>query len=317
MFARLLLVAPAVALIIGIARSQVVLNEVLANPDAEPVEEWAELYNVGTEEVDLGGWSLSDSNGHGSSESVTLDLGTTIAAGEHLVVVLQANDGLLDNDGDGVELYNTNGELVDEVTWTTARADLSQARVPDGGPWSSAPTAPTRGETNRVLACLVPANHSGYVVDTAHGLGANLGLPDLGLPYLATTVGDLNITCSPTYRGYAVAACAISSGVETIAREMIGNDGLSGNLKYSGLVLAASGLLYGIPRQATEVLVVDPVAASTTVIIGGSTTSDSLAGNDKWFGGVLAPTGTIYGAFVYQHARLYFTHHFVACRTAA
>eukprot|EP01043_Picozoa_sp_COSAG02_P037339 COSAG02_NODE_2793_length_8017_cov_6.303738_3_plen_667_part_00 len=149
MLVRLLLVAPAVAaLIIGVARSQVVLNEVLANPDAEPAEEWAELYNVGSEEVELGGWSLSDSNGHGSSGSVTLEPGTNIAPGDHLVVVLRASDGLLNNGADDVELYNPNGELVDEITWTNAHGDLSLSRVPDGGEWSANWAAPTRGETN-------------------------------------------------------------------------------------------------------------------------------------------------------------------------
>ena len=132
-----------------VARGQVVLNEVLANPDAEPTEEWAELYNAGSAQVDLGSWSLSDSNGHGSSGSVTLELGTTIAAGGYLVVVLRASDGLLNNAGDDVELYNANGELVDEVTWSsTAQGDLSLARVPDGDDWSTSWGVPTPGASN-------------------------------------------------------------------------------------------------------------------------------------------------------------------------
>lgn len=144
------LLAVASALVVPrVARGQVLLNEVLANPDAETAEEWAELYNAGSTQLDLGGWSLSDSNGHGSSGSVTLEVGTVIAAGGYLVVVLRAGDGLLNNGGDDVELYNANGELVDEVTWSsTAQGDLSLARVPDGDEWSTSWSAPTPGATN-------------------------------------------------------------------------------------------------------------------------------------------------------------------------
>ncbi len=149
---ELLALVATLASSLRLARGQVVLNEVLANPDAEPAEEWAELYNAGSAQVDLGGWSLSDSNGYGSSGSVMLELGTEIAAGGYLVVVLRGSDGLLNNGGDDVELYNANGELVDEVTWSSsAQGDRSLARVPDGDEWSSSWRTATRGATNGVL----------------------------------------------------------------------------------------------------------------------------------------------------------------------
>ena len=60
--------------------------------------------------------------------------------------------------------------------------------------------------------------------------------------------------------------------------------------KWTGGVLAPNGKIYGIPCDASSVLIIDPVTntANTTAITG-------LSGADKWAGGVLAPNGKIYG----------------------
>jgi len=121
--------AVAVATLVNAARAQVVINEVLADPDADPMEEWAELYNAGADAVDIGGWSLTDNNGYGSSGSITLDAGAAIAAGEYLVVVMRASDGLLNNGGDDVQLHDASGVPVDEISWTSSHGDLSLARL--------------------------------------------------------------------------------------------------------------------------------------------------------------------------------------------
>eukprot|EP01052_Picozoa_sp_SAG31_P031453 SAG31_NODE_3334_length_4394_cov_2.169034_1_plen_69_part_00 len=39
---------------------QVLLNEVLVNPDGEGEGEWVELFNNGTTAVNLSGWIVSD-----------------------------------------------------------------------------------------------------------------------------------------------------------------------------------------------------------------------------------------------------------------
>ena len=63
---------------------------------------------------------------------------------------------------------------------------------------------------------------------------------------------------------------------------------LSGTNKWVGGVLAPNGKIYGIPRDSTSVLCIDPSDNSIT-------TFGSLSGTDKWLGGVLAPNGKIYG----------------------
>jgi hypothetical protein len=61
--------------------------------------------------------------------------------------------------------------------------------------------------------------------------------------------------------------------------------------KWYGGVLGSDGKIYGIPYNAPDVLIIDPVAGTATRSALGATLTDS----DKWVGGVLGPDGKIYG----------------------
>lgn len=65
---------------------------------------------------------------------------------------------------------------------------------------------------------------------------------------------------------------------------------LAGGTKWNGGVLAANGLIYGIPFASNEVLVIDPRTEQISTFPAG--TSGSLL---KWWGGVLTPGGEIVG----------------------
>ena len=66
-------------------------------------------------------------------------------------------------------------------------------------------------------------------------------------------------------------------GIDTIRRTYLG-------------ALAPNGKIYGIPRDSSSVLIIDPLTntADTTTISG-------LSGAGEWAGGVLAPNGKIFG----------------------
>jgi len=76
----------------------------------------------------------------------------------------------------------------------------------------------------------------------------------------------------------------------TATRTAMGAD-LTGSDKWYGGVLGPDGKIYGIPRNATDILVIDPVAGTATRTAMGA----DLTGSDKWYGGVLGPDGKIYG----------------------
>ena len=66
--------------------------------------------------------------------------------------------------------------------------------------------------------------------------------------------------------------------------------GVDGSNKWAGGVLAGNGKIYGMPHDATSVLIIDPTAdTNDTSTIAG------LVGSSKWAGGVLAGNGKIYG----------------------
>ena len=91
---------------------------------SESNEEWIELYNRGTETIDLSGWSLDD------AVRFEFEPGTLLAPGEFAVVANDAShlaalhpaiditgefSGRLTNTGERIQLRDANGNLADEV----------------------------------------------------------------------------------------------------------------------------------------------------------------------------------------------------------
>lgn len=176
--------------------SDIVINEIHFDPD-DPTElvEFIELTNTGTSTVDLSGWSVS------GAVEYSIPNGITINAGGYLVVCQSPNEvsskyrvssskvmgpfeGRLDNNGETIELFNAEGECVDEVDyqlgfpWPTVGDPVSdrnpgtsfsiQLLNPSldndlGGSWRSFPPSP--GTENDVLTDNIPpqirqVNHS-------------------------------------------------------------------------------------------------------------------------------------------------------------
>src|ERR1044071_1378126 len=126
--------------------AQVVINEINYHPlqpafGAEPVgEEFIELYNRGTNAVDLSGWHFS--------KSITFVFGNvTLAPGAYLVVspntaafsarysgitnVVGNWDGTLSNNGETIEIKDAAGNVVDSVTYGTEGDWAVRRRGPD------------------------------------------------------------------------------------------------------------------------------------------------------------------------------------------
>jgi hypothetical protein len=141
----------------------IVINEVLAdNVQAHSVDgaypDLIELYNRGTDDVDLGGMSITD------NPAVPLRFvfpsGTTIGPGQYLTLIAdtEPGDGLrlgfaLDNDGEGVYLFanpGAGGGLVDSVAFGMQVPDLSIGRLGPETRWGLA--QPTFGGFNQSQA---------------------------------------------------------------------------------------------------------------------------------------------------------------------
>lgn len=121
-----------------------VINEFLASNDitAEDqdgeFDDWVELYNNGDVEIDLSGYYLSDDPT--DNLKWTIPTGTVIGAGDYLIIWTdddEEQEGLhatfkLSAAGESVILSDTDGTILDEVTYINQVTDISYGRFPNG-----------------------------------------------------------------------------------------------------------------------------------------------------------------------------------------
>jgi len=127
--------------------SQVVINEImasngetLADEDGD-FEDWIELYNGGTEPVDLEGWHISDDDGNPTRWTFP---SVTLAPASHLIVWASGKDRAeagqelhtnfrISAAGEPILLALPDGEtLADHVPATAIPRDISYGRITDG-----------------------------------------------------------------------------------------------------------------------------------------------------------------------------------------
>src|SRR5262245_12212885 len=145
------LCVPLVTLILLLAAcpasaSQVIINEIMYHPlqpqfGAEPIaEEFVELFNSGTNTVNLNGWHFS--------KGISFTFGNVIlAAGAYLVIspdiatfserypgvanVVGNSQGILSNNGETIELKDAAGNVVDSVSYGSEGDWAFRQRGPD------------------------------------------------------------------------------------------------------------------------------------------------------------------------------------------
>ncbi len=134
---------------------KVVINEVLIRPhyDWEGKEgpglddEFIELYNIGPQGVDLGGFMLDDVADGGSKPYTLPDV--RIPAGGFVVFFRSQTRIALNDTGDEVRLLSPSGRQLDAISYLKVRAyNLSYGRLPDGSGHLYYGLWPTPGDAN-------------------------------------------------------------------------------------------------------------------------------------------------------------------------
>ena len=90
--------------------NSIIINEIMSDP-SDGVE-WIELFNPGTENIDLTNWSITD-----ATDKATI-LSGVIEAQSYFIV--EAPKGRLNNDGDEVNLFDPSGALINAMSYGTA-----------------------------------------------------------------------------------------------------------------------------------------------------------------------------------------------------
>ena len=153
-------------------KSSLVLNEINSSPD-----DWVELMNTGAEPLDISGYELRDNS---DDHRWRFPDNSTIKAGELLVVDAKSSGLVYDDQskkftentfesaigigsGDSIRLYDKEGKLLDEYSWTEHAAydgdaaKASYGRYPDGT-GSFRLTKETKGKANQYYAPAIAIN---------------------------------------------------------------------------------------------------------------------------------------------------------------
>ena len=132
------------------------INQSTITDSAGQYEDWIELYNNGSQAVDLSGYWLTDNAFN--LRKWQMPAGTTILPNEYLIIWADEDGGQgdyhcnfkLSASGEDLLLINPSGQLVDEVVFGQQTADQGYARVPNGtGPFVI--QDPTFGANNNLV----------------------------------------------------------------------------------------------------------------------------------------------------------------------
>ena len=125
--------------------SDVCINELMPNPAGNdagnyPDGEWVEIYNSGTADINLQGWTLVDAAqySHPIDANTWVDFANlatpyVLAAGDYAIIAENLQGTLkLNNAGETLDLFDGNGVSVHTVTTGTSSSDVS--KVPATNP---------------------------------------------------------------------------------------------------------------------------------------------------------------------------------------
>lgn len=136
-------------------RLPVVINELFIDPVSpltDANDEFVELYNPNTTDLDISGYTIRA--GTTTKYSYTFPQGTAISALSYISITSMNTPITLNNTGATVELSNDLGELLDATTYSAVSAGNAWARGQNGD-WTWT-TSPTPDAQNTIIAPLVP-----------------------------------------------------------------------------------------------------------------------------------------------------------------
>lgn len=150
----------------------VVINEILPAPEGpDETQEWIELHNTNTFEVDLAGWKIKDAKG--AITAYTFGSGKKIAGNGYLLLKRPETKITLNNDEDTVNLLFPNGTIASTISYKEARKSQSYNKTGAGWSWS---IHLTPGSQNNIAAAL-PKN---ALKNTGDSDNSNISLAAVG-----------------------------------------------------------------------------------------------------------------------------------------
>jgi len=194
---------PAVAPVINYPAG-VAINEILPNPTGSDEEdEWIELHNTNSFEVDLNGWQIQDTKGTPKTYTIK---DTKILADGFLILKRPDTKIMLNNDEDGLNLLTPDAKITDSVSFSAAPLGQSYNKISASWRWS---TTPTPGNKNIITQ--KEDTKSSNILSKAKNSVKNDGVA-LGLADISQNINknqDLSETKNPWFLFFTVLATTI------------------------------------------------------------------------------------------------------------
>jgi hypothetical protein len=139
----------------SVVSAAIYINEVMPNPAGDDKQnEWLELYNLGTDAVDLKGFKLKDMKENQLIiDEAYVDGDTEIEAKGYKIIRrnFHANFSLNNSGNETVYLYDKEQKLLDTFGYTDSTEGKTWGRYPDGNVIAQELLAATPGDSNLLL----------------------------------------------------------------------------------------------------------------------------------------------------------------------
>ncbi len=115
-----------------VGESDVKLNEIMSTGTPD----WIELYNGGSESINLSGYSLGDNSQKWVIDNLTLSPGAYVTFNcDDSNIPNESTNFKISSTGEKITLYNANNEIIDEITTPdmSSQVGLTYGRETDGG----------------------------------------------------------------------------------------------------------------------------------------------------------------------------------------
>ncbi|HEY5910104.1 MAG TPA: lamin tail domain-containing protein [Verrucomicrobiae bacterium] len=245
------LVMSSLVAVCSVASAQIVINEIMYHPPPaipeDPAKEWVELYNTGTNAVNLTGWRFTKGISY-TFTNVSLDVGgylvvaanKAVFAANHPAVLNVVGDwiGKLRNSSDAIELVDALGQKVASVTYAS-EGDWALRREGDPYPgqtgwwkgWKWSSSADGLGKTMELMNPAMPGgsgqNWAASLVD-----GGTPGQPNsVATTHIAPMIWDVR----------HLPAIPRSADLVSITTRVVRNPGVTVSVAVFSRVDGASG----------------------------------------------------------------------------
>lgn len=132
----------------------ILVNEFMPFPEKDSTE-WVELYNSGSEKINLNGWQIT--NSAGPTHAQAIPEGTAINPGDFLVVAFPQS--IFNNEGDQAQLLWPDDQAIHIVDYQQAAQGLACAKFSNGWLWTNQPT-PGQGNKKSSTQKALPLTES-------------------------------------------------------------------------------------------------------------------------------------------------------------